>query len=251
MSSTINFLGIDFWNDSPSALLAKLWHEGGQLVVPAAPALADIYEDPYYAHCVRNAEFAVIDSILVAWCVSLWKLKIPWRISGLRLTQQLLLHSEQNPIQTKKLLWVVPTIREKDAIKTLIAKEGFREELQAFYEAPFYNTDASFADKSLFDDVRSNKYDAVIVCIGGGKQEKLGYELLKSLETKIPVFCIGAAISFLSGTQASIPTWADRAGLGWLYRIAANPRVFGKRYLRAAWKFPAMLVRSRFDTAAN
>jgi hypothetical protein len=50
-----------------------------------------------------------------------------------------------------------------------------------------------------------------------------------------------ALATFLTGTQANIPTWADRLYLGWLLRIFQSPRTFLPRYWKAAWQFPRLL----------
>jgi glycerol-3-phosphate dehydrogenase len=47
------------------------------------------------------------------------------------------------------------------------------------------------------------------------------------------IVCTGAAVAFLAGTQAKIPVWADRSGLGWLMRCIYEPRKFIPRYWSA------------------
>ena len=59
------------------------------------------------------------------------------------------------------------------------------------------------------------------------------------------ILCTGGAISFLSGGQANIPTWADRMYLGWLLRVIQSPRTFLPRYWNAAYEFPKLLWEER------
>jgi len=75
--------------------------------------------------------------------------------------------------------------------------------------------------------------DHVVICVGSGPQEKLGLFLKRELSYGPGIHCLGAAIGFLSGEQASIPAWADRAYLGWLLRCIDDPRTFVPRYLKA------------------
>jgi UDP-N-acetyl-D-mannosaminuronic acid transferase (WecB/TagA/CpsF family) len=57
------------------------------------------------------------------------------------------------------------------------------------------------------------------------------------------ILCLGAAIAFLTGGQASIPPWADKLILGWLLRLLSNPRKFWRRYwdavglARLLWRY--------------
>ena len=43
---------------------------------------------------------------------------------------------------------------------------------------------------------------------------------------------VGAAFDFLAGTKSQAPTWMQRSGLEWAYRLAREPRRLWRRYLR-------------------
>src|SRR4029077_7082332 len=73
----------------------------------------------------------------------------------------------------------------------------------------------------------------VIVAIGSGAQEKLGYYLRENLSYRPPIHCTGAALGFITGDQAVIPDWADRFYLGWFFRLIAQPHIFIPRLSRA------------------
>ncbi len=153
-----------------------------------------------------------------------------------------------NTLLLWRILWVVPDERESIAIHALLKNGNFQVDRQQFYIAPFYKSDADFADVQLLERTKQFVPDWIILCIGGGRQEKLGLYLQGQFPhfARSPVvLCTGGAISFITGTQANIPTWADRAYLGWLFRVFSNPRLFGARYLDAAWRFPRLLWRSR------
>ena len=69
----------------------------------------------------------------------------------------------------------------------------------------------------------------VIIAIGSGAQEKLGYYLRENLPYRPAIHCTGAALGFVTGDQIAIPDWADRLFLGWLFRLFAQPGVFAPR----------------------
>ena len=101
-----------------------------------------------------------------------------------------------------------------------------------FYVAPFYK-EHPVRDQALLDHINSAHPDYVILAIAGGKQEVLGHWLRDQVDHKPAIVCIGAAIAFLSGHQASIPPWADRIYIGWFLRILADPKTFIPRYWKA------------------
>lgn len=240
------FLGIPFWNGKAESLLVLADREGGLLTVPSAPSLAQMTSDPMLATSYRGSDWAVVDGGYVALIMRFVFGKSVTRISGLQLLQKLVApgFAHAVPMERRRILWVVPNSREKDAIRNYLLSGGFDLNLQHFYEAPFYKKDSDFQDVALCEKVKAAEPQWIILCIGGGRQEKLGLFLRDTFNVpgKRPVIlCTGGAISFLSGTQANIPTWADRLYLGWLLRIFTNPKLFGARYVEAAWKFPKLL----------
>jgi N-acetylglucosaminyldiphosphoundecaprenol N-acetyl-beta-D-mannosaminyltransferase len=43
---------------------------------------------------------------------------------------------------------------------------------------------------------------------------------------------VGAAFDFHAGTVRQAPSWMQRSGLEWLFRLAMEPRRLAKRYFR-------------------
>ena len=98
-------------------------------------------------------------------------------------------------------------------------------------------------DRNLLGLVGRHRPGQVIIAIGGGAQEKLGYYLRENLSYRPAIHCIGAALGFITGDENTIPDWADRAYLGWFFRLLAQPSVFIPRLIRGfelpwlIWKY--------------
>jgi len=56
---------------------------------------------------------------------------------------------------------------------------------------------------------------------------------------------IGASIDFITGKQQRAPTWMQRIGFEWLYRLINNPRRLAWRYLVRGPKFFVYVGTSR------
>jgi exopolysaccharide biosynthesis WecB/TagA/CpsF family protein len=67
------------------------------------------------------------------------------------------------------------------------------------------------------------------VGIGCPRQEVWAYEFKNLL--RMPVVAVGAAFNFHSGRLAQAPSWLQRAGLEWLFRMTREPSRLWKRYL--------------------
>jgi UDP-N-acetyl-D-mannosaminuronic acid transferase (WecB/TagA/CpsF family) len=106
------------------------------------------------------------------------------------------------------------------------------------YVAPRYGLEVE--DRNLLALIEQHRPAHVIIAIGSGAQEKLGYYLRENLSYRPAIHCIGAALGFITGDQAAIPEWADRLHLGWLWRLVAQPRVFIPRLSRA-FELPSLI----------
>lgn len=262
------FLGIDFWSGSTRDLLESADREGGLFTVPSAPSLAQMRRDPALMRAYQASDWAVVDGGYVALILRLCFGRHLPRISGLQILQRLVgtKNLRSIPFHERRILWVVPSAAEKERIDYYLEDQGFPKRNRHWYAAPFYQTAEDFRDEALVAKVAEVRPDWVILCIAGGKQEKLGYFLRTSYLEKEDqvqgsggevreenearpngpvILCTGGAIAFLSGGQTNIPTWADRLYLGWFLRVSQSPKIFLPRYWVAAYEFPLLLWEQR------
>lgn len=231
--ATETILGLAFHtgttNEAIEAALA-----GGLVLAPAGPGLAvDFVESEAYREALLRAEMNLTDS---GFLLLLWRLrtgrKLP-RLSGLGYLQALLARPETKA--ANGTFWVMPDATEQAANLAWLRAQGVEVTEADCYLAPFYGP-GRIEDETLLARIRERRPRVVMLAIGGGVQERLGWwlrETLDAVPARPGVVCIGAAIAFLSGRQVNIPPWADRWSLGWLFRIVAEPRRYAPRYWRA------------------
>lgn len=241
----MQFLTLPFWRGTCAELIQKLDKEGGYLVVPSAPSLCQAVEDPVLEKAHYMADFAVMDSGYLDILLRLSGGNRPPRISGHQVIEHLLFEDSQSPIpfRERRVVWVTPSPQEESRIRSYLLGRGFSNDRQYFYNAPFYKSDLDFEDSTLAEFCFQANAQWIVICIGGGRQEKLGAYLRKELGKEVAIIATGAAIAFFSGGQAPIPRWADRLYLGWLIRTLHNPKMMLPRYA-AAIKLPLALLRS-------
>ena len=80
--------------------------------------------------------------------------------------------------------------------------------------------------------IKKNKPDYIVINIGGGVQEVLGYYLKRNFNNKLKIYCTGAAISYYTGDQAPLSKFFDNYYLGWFIRIFYSPSLLF-RYIKA------------------
>ena len=239
MARVETILGVSFFNGTVDEAVETMSNNGGMLVVPAAPMLLKLSEDPEYRRALVSADMAIADSGAM---VLFWKIftgRSIERISGLKFLKQLVARIASRA--DERVLWVVPSEGAHEKTITWLRKMRLTR-TSDFYVAPRYASEVH--DDALIAKIDGHPLTHVVIGVGGGVQEKLGMFLRENLRSRPAIHCIGAALAFLTGDQPPIPMWADRFYLGWLLRLLRQPRVFGPRYL-SAFKLPAFIFRYR------
>ena len=229
-------LGLNFFHGT-AAEAADIMQQGGLLVVPAAPALKNLPLDREYRNALLNADLAITDS---GFMVLLWNLlqgDSIRRLSGLEYMRELVKRPDFQ--RRGEVFWIMASMA--GAVKNIawLKTQGIHLGQHDYYVAPAYND--RIEDRELLRQIREQRPRHVIVTLGGGIQERLGFYLKNNLDYAVAVHCTGAAISFLSGDQVRIPSWADRFYLGWLFRCLAEPKRYGPRYWGARRLVPLMV----------
>jgi N-acetylglucosaminyldiphosphoundecaprenol N-acetyl-beta-D-mannosaminyltransferase len=238
MIATQQILGIRFFNGSVDEAVASMFQRGGFLVAPSGTCFARLREDESYRRALVAADVTIADSGLM---VVLWRLlrrENVQRISGLKYLKHLLenLKGEGNG----KIFWVLPTEGAQQKLFDWSRREAFSINRENCYVAPRYGLQVE--DRNLLAIIEQHRSAHVIIAIGSGAQEKLGYYLRENLSYRPAMHCIGAALGFITGEQTSIPDWADRFFLGWFLRLMTQPHRFIPRLIRG-FQLPWLIAR--------
>jgi N-acetylglucosaminyldiphosphoundecaprenol N-acetyl-beta-D-mannosaminyltransferase len=232
-------LGIKFFNRNVDEAVALMVRHGGFLVAPSGTCFTRLREDESYRRAMLAADLAIADSGLM---VVVWRLlhyQKVMRISGLKYLKQLLSKLKAEGIE--KIFWVLPSERAQQRLLAWSQREFFAIKTHDCYVAPRYGLEIE--DRHLIALVEERRPEHVLIAIGSGPQEKLGYYLRENLSYRPAIHCTGAALGFVTADQVTIPDWADRYYLGWFLRLFSQPRIFIPRLSRALelpwliWKY--------------
>ncbi|MCP4080501.1 MAG: WecB/TagA/CpsF family glycosyltransferase [Planctomycetaceae bacterium] len=83
--------------------------------------------------------------------------------------------------------------------------------------------------QEVIAEIRDSGAAITFVGLGCPRQEVFAYEFREQLQ--MPTLAVGAAFAFHAGKQAQAPPFMQKAGLGWLFRLAREPRRLWRRYL--------------------
>jgi exopolysaccharide biosynthesis WecB/TagA/CpsF family protein len=236
MSATTQILGIRFFNGDVEESIETMLRHGGFLIAPSGTCFARLREDEVYRRAVIEADLAIADSGLM---VLMWRLlrgETITRISGFKYLKHLLRKLKWEG--TGEIFWVLPSERARQKLFEWSRREAFPVASRNYYIAPWYGVEIE--DRNLLSLLEQNRPSHVIIAIGSGAQEKLGYYLRENLSYRPAIHCTGAALGFVTGDQIAIPDWADRFYLGWFLRLFTQPSVFVPR-LSNAFELPWLI----------
>jgi N-acetylglucosaminyldiphosphoundecaprenol N-acetyl-beta-D-mannosaminyltransferase len=236
---TRQILGIQFFNGNVDEVVRLMFQHGGLLVAPSGTCFARLREDERYRRAMLGADLAIADSGLMIVLWRFFRRERVQRISGLKYLKHLLAKLKDEG--TGEVFWVLPNERARQRLFSWSHRETFVLKQENCYVAPRYGFEVG--DPSLVALIEQRRSAHVIIAIGSGPQEKLGYYLRENLSFRPAIHCVGAALGFVTGDQIAIPDWADRVFLGWFWRLLAQPRTFVPRLIRGfelpwlIWKY--------------
>lgn len=105
------------------------------------------------------------------------------------------------------------------------------------FSPPFRELTAG-EEREVIDDIESSGAQVVWVGTGQPKQERWMAHMRPLLSAPLLVG-VGAAFDFHAGLVSQAPSWMQRSGLEWAYRLSREPRRLWPRYARYNPRFIA------------
>ena len=223
------------------AVMDGLVDSGERGYVCAAPvhALMVAQDDPEMLAALRGATLVVPDGMPIVWAANLLGEGLDDRVYGPELMTRYSAHCAERGYR----VWLYGG-RDQGSLVQLALTLRRRHpgiKLVGGHSPPFRPMSADEED-SLVEQVNAAKPDLLWVGIGVPKQEKWMARMRDRLD--VPVMCgVGAAFDFHAGRISMAPTWMQKRGLEWTYRIAQEPRRLLPRYLYTNPRFVLAFAR--------
>jgi N-acetylglucosaminyldiphosphoundecaprenol N-acetyl-beta-D-mannosaminyltransferase len=184
------------------------------------PALADVNS---------RAAFVLADGAPLVWASRLKRTPLPERVAGSDLILDLCELSAARSYRPF-LLGGAHGVAEAAARQLVKRFPG----LQIAGTACPTNIEGSANEcEELIEQVRAARADLLFVALGQPKGELWLDRHLDRL--KVPACVqVGASLDFIAGRVRRAPSWVQRIGLEWAYRMSLEPRRLGPRYARNA-----------------
>jgi exopolysaccharide biosynthesis WecB/TagA/CpsF family protein len=87
------------------------------------------------------------------------------------------------------------------------------------------------AQEVIAEFVESSQSGLTLFAIGAPQSEVICNLILRRGQANGVALCIGASLEFMIGAKQRAPTWMQRMGAEWLFRLLSEPRRLWRRYL--------------------
>lgn len=104
--------------------------------------------------------------------------------------------------------------------------------------------------KSILGSIKLFEPDMVFVAMNTPKQEKWIFRNLYRLQKITGAMTVGGTFNYIAGNMKLPPSWMEKMGLEWLYRLFQEPKRF-KRIFNAVIVFPWKVIAWKFKSSEN
>lgn len=195
--------------------------------------VVNIQRDASLRDAVLSCDIVNVDGMGVVLGGRFLRLHIPERVAGIDLFFNLLaLASNRN--ESVFLLGAEPVVI-KQAILNLRKRYPCLK-IAGWQHGYFWDN-----EQAVVDAIRESGAALLFVGITSPKKEQFINRHRENLGVKF-VMGVGGTFDIVAGKTARAPTWMQRVGLEWFFRILQEPRRMWRRYLITNTKYACMLV---------
>lgn len=201
-------------------------NDKGYVCVCPVSTIMECQADRKVLDSVNAAFLATPDGMPVVWLGRLKGRKNISRVYGPDLLLRICQISEQKGYRNY-FYGSTPEVLEK--LLDNLKKKFPDLAISGGYSPPFGKLSAEEDEKNI---EMLNAADSDIIWVGlGSPKQDLWMNRHKGLLDSPVMIGVGAAFDFIAGTKKQAPTWMQRVGLEWFFRLISEPRRLWKRYL--------------------
>lgn len=209
-----------------------------QHVVLNAAKIVAARTDRDLTEIIRSCDLVSGDGMSVVWASRLLGAPLPERVAGIDLMTRVI----ELATQDSAVIYLLGA--EQEVVQTVASVLGTQHPtLRIAGVRDGYWTD----DLEVVGAIRRAKPDYLFLGIPSPRKEFWLRKWLAELDVGL-VMGVGGSFDVLAGRRRRAPSWAQHAGLEWLWRFGQEPRRMWRRYLLGNAQFVCMLAAERVQT---
>jgi exopolysaccharide biosynthesis WecB/TagA/CpsF family protein len=196
--------------------------------------------DPQHRYRLNRIDLVTPDGQPVRWALNLLHgAKLKDRVYGPTLTGKVLAQAAEEGIP---VFFYGSTTETLDALRARLT-ERHPDLVIAGMTPSRFRTTTPEEKLEIAAQIRESGAQIVFVGLGCPRQEVFVYEYRDLVG--VPMLAVGAAFDYHAGLVKEPPSWMQRAGLQWLYRLGQDPKRLWRRYVLLNPDYLARLAAQR------
>ncbi|WP_313991641.1 WecB/TagA/CpsF family glycosyltransferase [uncultured Selenomonas sp.] len=225
MTERVNILGVGVdavtMAEAVTAVRRYMDTRTGVMIATAnAEMIMRATRDPALRDILNAAALVVPDGAGTVWAAHYLGYRMPERVAGYDLAQELL---RSAPAEGRRIYFLgsAPGVAERAKAKAEEIYPGI--EIVGVRDGYFKEED----DAAIIDGIRASHPDLLLVALGVPKQEKWIHAHLTQLGVPVAIG-VGGTLDVMAGVMKRAPRWMQRAKLEWLFRGLLQPQRAGR-----------------------
>lgn len=217
------------------------------LTAAAVNLVMSAFDDPQVRAAVLDMTLVVPDGQPLVWALRLLGHKQATRVYGPDLMASFCARAAREGIPV-----YLYGGRSPEALRLLESRlrerfGGLR--IAGGFSPPYRELSAAERDR-VAQEINASGAPVVWVGTGQPKQERWMHEMRSQLDAPLLVG-VGAAFDFHAGIVSQAPSWMQRNGLEWVYRLSREPRRLWRRYATQNPRFVAAFARQYISSRSR
>jgi N-acetylglucosaminyldiphosphoundecaprenol N-acetyl-beta-D-mannosaminyltransferase len=190
---------------------------------------------------VIDADIINADGKAVVWAANFLGQKIPERVSGIDLMEELVKRSFEKGYKCF-------FFGAKDEVVTKLVdiyKKQYSNAIIAGYRNGYYDKSQ---EENIANKITASGANILFVAMTSPKKEIFLSTYKKQLQNINFIMGVGGSFDVIAGKVKRAPLWMQNSGLEWFYRVVQEPKRMWKRYLVGNTKFICLIIKEYFKS---
>ncbi len=209
-----------------------------QHVVVNVAKIVNMQKDKELRESVIGADIINADGMGIIWGTKFLGKKLPERVTGIDLFDNLLKISQKKGYK----LYFLGAKQEILNIMIKNIKKKYPKIKIVGFRNGYFN---DYEEQKIVKNIKKSKAQVLFVGISSPKKERFIKKYLNCTNVSFAMG-VGGSFDIFAGKTKRAPFWMQKAGLEWIYRIIQEPKRMFKRYLLTNSKFLLLLLKEKF-----
>jgi N-acetylglucosaminyldiphosphoundecaprenol N-acetyl-beta-D-mannosaminyltransferase len=208
-------------------------------VVVNAGKIVAMQSDVQLRESVNSADIINADGQAVIWASKLLGKPLKERVAGIDLMENLVELAHQKNYK-------IYCLGAKEEVVSKVVshyKEKYSPKIIAGYRNGYFTKEE---EPKIAKEIAESGANILFVAITSPKKENFLYENRETLKVVNFIMGVGGSFDVVSGLVKRAPSWMQRSGLEWFYRLIQEPKRMWKRYLIGNSKFIFLILKEKF-----